>query len=248
MDKKNFIFIAGLHRSGTSLLYKSILQHPDITGFKNTGVPEDEGQHLQNVYKTAKAFGGPGEFAFNIKSYMNENHLLATKTNAIKLFKQWSPYLDLSKEYILEKSPPNIIRTRFLQKLFPDSKFIIILRHPLAVSYATKRWSDGSTLELLEHYLLAYETFFEDMKLLQNVYILKYEDFILAPQESINKIFTYLKLESITVEQEIIQNINNKYFLKWEEEKSSMSQNELNAIYVKFEERINNLGYSLKEV
>jgi len=245
MNDKKFIFIAGLHRSGTSLLDQIIKSHPKISGFQNTGVPEDEGQHLQSVYKVAKAFGGPGKFAFHSESYMNETHPLATEENAKKLFTEWSSYLDISKKYLVEKSPPNIIRTRFLQNLFPESKFIIILRHPIAVSFATKRWSDGSISELIEHYLLAYEAFFKDMKSLQNVHIIKYEEFILMPQETMDKIFMYLELQSISIEEKILKNINEKYFLEWEKEKEIMGKNELDNIYLKFEERVNNLGYSL---
>lgn len=63
-----------------------------------------------------------------------------------------------------------------------------------------------------------------------------------------DEIFTYLEVESIKIEQKIVENINEKYFLEWKKEKSSMSENELNNMYVKFEERVNNLGYSLKEI
>jgi len=246
MKDKKFIFIAGLHRSGTSLLDQIIKSHPKISGFQNTGVPEDEGQHLQSVYKPAKAFGGPGKFAFNQKSYMNETHPLATEENAKKLFKEWSSYLDISKEYMVEKSPPNIIRTRFLQKLFPKSKFIIILRHPIAVSFATKRWSDGSTSELIEHYLKSYEILTEDLKYIRNWHLIKYEDFISSPQKTIDNIFNYLELESISIEQKIKKDINKKYFLQWKEEKKNISNEELSFFYDKYEERVNKFGYSLK--
>ena len=246
MQDKKFIFIAGLHRSGTSLLDKIIKSHPKISGFHNTGVPEDEGQHLQSVYEPAKAFGGPGKFAFHPESYMNETHPLATEENAKKLFKEWSSYLDISQEYIVEKSPPNIIRTRFLQNLFPNSKFIIILRHPIAVSFATKRWSDGSTTELIEHYLKAYEILTEDLQHLKNWHIIKYEDFISSPQKTIDEIFNYLELESISINQKIKKDINKKYFLQWKEEKKNISKEELNFFYDKYEGRVNKFGYSLK--
>lgn len=246
MVNKNFIFIAGLHRSGTSLLDQIIKSHPKISGFHNTGVPEDEGQHLQSVYKTAKAFGGPGKFAFHLESYMNESHYLATKANANKLFKEWSNYLDLSKEYIVEKSPPNIIRTRFLQSLFPKSKFIIILRDPIAVSFATKRWSDGSTSELIEHYLKAYEKLKEDLKYLKSWHMIKYEDLISYPQKTVDEIFNYLELDTIEIKHEIKQDINKKYHLQWKDEKKEFSKKELALFYEKYKKRVDRFGYSLK--
>ena len=137
MEGKQLIFLCGLHRSGTSLLHEIIRSHPEVSGFENTGAPEDEGQHLQSVYQPAVSFGGPGRFAFDSGSRMDESHLLATDTSAKTIFDQWWSYFDMSCQYLVEKSPPNIIRSRFLQKLFPGSKFIFILRHPLAASLLT---------------------------------------------------------------------------------------------------------------
>ena len=178
---------------------------------------------------------------------MNENHPLVSEKNSKKLFEEWSEYLDESKEYFIEKSPPNLIRTRFLQEIFPKSKFIVILRHPLAVSFATKRWSNGSTSELIEHYLVAYELFVKDIKKLNFVHVIQYEKFILSPQEVINEAFNYLKLEPISIEKEVKNNINKKYFLQWEEEKRTLSTQEIEIIFKKFEERVNKFGYSLKD-
>ena len=153
------IFLGGLHRSGTTLLHEILKAHPEISGFFNTGATQDEGMLLQTVYPTARKFGGPGRFGFAEAAFMDENHPLATAENSKKLFQEWSPYWDLEKPYLIEKSPPNLIRTRFLQKLFPNASFIILLRHPLAVSYATQKWSKTSIPSLIEHSLRCYERF-----------------------------------------------------------------------------------------
>ena len=50
MPDHTYVFVGGLHRSGTSLLARSLEAHPSVSGFRDTGVPEDEGQHLQSVY------------------------------------------------------------------------------------------------------------------------------------------------------------------------------------------------------
>ncbi|MCP6391084.1 hypothetical protein NL487_29600, partial [Klebsiella pneumoniae] len=75
----------------------------------------DEGQHLQTVYKPAKAFGGMARFGFNKASFMDENHLLATPASAEKLMREWGAYWDLTRPYLVEKSQPNLVRGRFLQ-------------------------------------------------------------------------------------------------------------------------------------
>src|SRR5207249_5367403 len=59
-----FVFVGGLHRSGTSLMARTIAGHPEVSAFTGTGVPEDEGQHLQTVYPKPSARQQAGRFAF----------------------------------------------------------------------------------------------------------------------------------------------------------------------------------------
>jgi len=243
MEGKKFIFIAGLHRSGTSMLHEIIRSHPNISGFHNTGVPADEGQHLQNVYEPALRFGGPGKFAFNCRSRMDESHPLVSSANAKKLFEQWRPHFDMSCDHLVEKSPPNIIRTRFLQKLFPHSKFIFILRHPLAVSYATQKWSGTSIQSLLEHYLLAHEIMIQDFHWLNSFQFLRYEALVADPQLAIDGIFNFLQLTPIKVIYDIKRDVNEKYFQLWEKDSKNSLNNKLEE---KLETKINTLGYSIK--
>ena len=112
MQEKKFIFISGLHRSGTSLLYKILKEQDEISGLSKTNELEDEGQHVQTVYKPAYEFGGVGKFGFDIKAPLDENSELINEINRKKLFNEWSRFWDLEKNILLEKSPPNIIRTR----------------------------------------------------------------------------------------------------------------------------------------
>lgn len=245
MEDKTFIFLAGLHRSGTSLLHEIIRDHPQISGFSGTGVPEDEGQHLQSIYAAAKKYGGPGKFVFDDRSYMDESHELATSENAKIIFEQWGRHYDLSCQYLIEKSPPNIIKTRFLQKLFPHCKFIVILRHPLAVSYATMKWSKTSITSLLDHTLLAYERFFKDMEALESVYVLRYEEFVLEPQETIDRIFNYLELTTVPLKHDVRSDVNERYFSMWENELKASENRIIGKLPKDIEARANKFGYSI---
>src|ERR1700691_2539156 len=77
-ESHHFVFLGGLHRSGTTLLFRMLREHPEISGFENNKVkeewlaPEDEGQFLQTVYPPAVFFGGPGKFAFAPEAHMTE--------------------------------------------------------------------------------------------------------------------------------------------------------------------------------
>ena len=115
-----FVFVTGLHRSGTSLLARCIAQHPQVSGFSGTGVPEDEGQLLQSVYPPGHLDGGPGRFGFAQRQHLTEHSPQATPESRERLWQEWSPHWDLERPVLLEKSPPHLTKTRFLQALFPE--------------------------------------------------------------------------------------------------------------------------------
>lgn len=247
-----FIFIGGLHRSGTSLIHELLSSHPEISGFSNTGVPENEGQHLQTVFKPAIAYGGPGHFCLNKNSFMEGTDPLATLYNAEKLFNEWKTHWDMQKDYLIEKSPPNLVRTRFLQALFPKSHYIIVLRHPIAIAYATKKWRKRTSIaNLINNALSCFEQFSKDMPYLKNVHVIHYENFIKQPQESLDKITTWLGLEGIKVNQVVHSDINKKYFDLYKKEINSLFQNpfsNLKQIPKHYEKRLNKFGYSAIEL
>lgn len=214
------IFIVGLHRSGTTLLADLLKSHPNISGFSNTGFPMDEGQFLQTVFPIAKVYGGPGKFGFDKRSHLTEKSSLLNDANKKKLQKEWSIHWDLSKEYLLEKSPPNLLKTRFLQAVFPNSYFIYITRHPIAVSYATQKMSTAPLLTIFEHWIHCNKIFMQDSKYLHHVHHIKYEDLVTAPKETLSGIYDFLNIDQIdnTTEQQIKHNINQNYFKQWEKD------------------------------
>ena len=250
MTNKKIIFLAGLHRSGTSLLHTILRSHPKIDGFANTGVPEDEGQFLQSVYPPAMAFGGPGRFGFNTASFMDETHPLATRKNAIRLFQDCSRYWHTDQAYLLEKSPPNLVRTRFLQHLFPQACFVVILRHPIAVAYATQKWSRTSLVSLIEHSLRCYERFWRDAQYLRRVYVLRYEDFVEEPAAGLERLLNWIGVGPMPLEQAVRPDINEQYFQAWEAAQRKPIKRagwEIVARLRRFEPRANAFGYSLRQ-
>ena len=239
------MFVAGLHRSGTSLLHRALRNHPKISGFQGTGVPEDEGQHLQSVFPPARAFGGPGRFAFDARSHMDENHPLATAGNARKLWIDWRRYWDTTASYFVEKSPPNIVRTRFLQAMFPNSVFVIVLRHPIAVSYALRKWCPDSVDSLIEHWLVSYERFLADLPCLQRSFVLRYEQFVADPQGVLDQILQFIGLESAPHGEQVDGSINQKYFELWRSDYPDASQQPGLAPRSAEQRRTRRLGYDL---
>ena len=248
ISNHQFIFICGLHRSGTSVLHECLREHPLISGFKDTGVHEDEGQHLQSVYPPAKFYGGPGKFAFNQEAHLTEDSSLINDENRIRLFSDWKRYWDTGKPFLVEKSPPNLIRTRFLQKMFPDSYFIIILRHPVAVAYATQRiMGGGATIySVMKHWVIAHKILFRDRDYINKSVIIKYEDFVENPYIILEKLYAWLKLKRHDCAERVRPNINQRYFERWEQCDDTIFRKYYRKhIMRRLEKEVNAFGYSL---
>ncbi len=242
--KQRILFIAGLHRSGTSILHRGIRQHPQISGFYNTGVPEDEGQHLQTVFPTARQLGGPGRFAFHRRAHLTETSALVTAENRDRLIREWGNYWDFSKPVLVEKSPKNLVQMRFLQALFPESYFLVILRHPAVVAMATRKWAKRRPLiYLIRHWLHAHRLLMEDLPHLVHCRIIYYEDFVLNPKDHFLRIFQWIEVEPFHPETEV-RNANTGYLEQWKE---------LSAWYRKwikhrYEHAARALGYSFEDL
>jgi hypothetical protein len=179
-DHRKYVFVCGMPRSGTSMLGRNIGRLADCTDLKNTGTIEDEGQYVQNVYPTAYEFGGAGRFGFDPQTHRTESSSLLTPENVAKLKTSWNRYWDSTKPICVEKTPGNLLMTRFLQAAFPDSYFVVIRRHPVPVAMASQKWKVNVTSldNLFKHWLHCHALFESDRKYLKRVYELRYEDYV----------------------------------------------------------------------
>jgi hypothetical protein len=248
VEHRRFVFIGGLHRSGTSLIFRCLKEHPLISGFENTEAPEDEGQHLQSIYRPGVAHGGPGKFGFDPEAHLTDTSNLITVDNRLRLFTEWKSYWDVEKPVLLEKSPPNLIRTRFLQELFPNSYFIVVTRHPIAVAYATQKWSNTSLAELIEHWLICHEKFEQDKQHIRRLLVLRYEDFVEQPQAALETIYSFVGLPTHLNRIEVRSNVNEKYLKQWrvcQDDALPGGRTETSCIRLQYERRVAAFDYSL---
>jgi hypothetical protein len=251
----HFVFLCGLHRSGTTLLFRMLREHPEMTGFANNKVAdewtplEDEGQFLQGIYPPAMCYGGPGSFAFAPEAHVTESSALLTPQNKAQLAVDWFPYWDLAKPYLLEKSPPHLLMTRFLQSVFPTSSFIVIVRHPVAVSLATTKWSARSLDSLIEHWLVAQETFETDRPYLQRVMTVAYESLVEDPAAALRKIYAFLGVAPHPTSFVASTEHNQRYFAQWLEMAGNPeSRASIEEWSARYETRVGAFGYSLQNL
>lgn len=238
------VFVGGLHRSGTTLLASIMAGHPQISGFRHTGAPEDEGQHLQTVVPTDEHHGGPGRFAFTPEAHLTEASPYAAADHARRLRAQWNRYWDLSRPVLLEKSPPNLTRFRFLQQVFPGSKFILAIRHPIPVTLSTRKWTPAlSHRRLVEHWVHAHHIAFSDAAYLDHFMVVTHENLSREPAETMAKVAAFLGVPAWFDVTGLDPAVTNRYFDQW---RSEVVEAGLAAGMVDLEDAVNGYGYSLE--
>lgn len=214
------VFICGLHRSGTTLLEQYLYSHFKVKALR-APVPENEGQFLQDVYKPALHYGGPGKFAFSQKMQDDLRELTDFDSYASRILSSWSKHTVGEGSILLEKSPPNITKMKWLRKVFPDAVFIVWTRDPRAVSGATQKWSKTGLEELMQHWNTAYSIARDDIN--PDTIVMHYEEFCASPESCLKKSgldhFLERRAEPIELSERFrsISNTNTKYIKRFED-------------------------------
>lgn len=135
---------------------------------------------------------------------------------------------------LLEKSPSNMIMTRFLQALWtqkhavhevpmpPSAKivhFVIITRHPIATALAHAVYPDCKMMTLLElvmHWIAQHQTMALDVKHLDSVTHIQYEELVRNPDAYLTQIYTAVGLDPARAPKRgvALKAFNNKKYHK----------------------------------
>lgn len=189
-----FLFIAGLHRTGTSILSQIIGAHPDVSAIESSPAPENEGCYLQGAIPHTALHGRPGHYATDPAQHHAETSHYNSLETKRRMLADWNPWFDPSRRWWLEKSPVNLTRMRLYQQLFPTCQFVVILRHPQVMAAALAKWVDDAPATLVDYALDAYDIMERDIEFLHSVMVLRYEDLVARPKATIHAIHAFLSL------------------------------------------------------
>lgn len=200
----SLVFVISPPRAGSTLLQRmmgahaEIFTHPEphlITPIAHLGVFDNVEKapydHI-NAAEATKSFirglpAGEQDYLDALRAYTDTLYGRMLSTSA--------------SSYFLDKTPANALVLPFLQRLYPDAKYVVLTRHPLAVfsSYANS-FFDGDWRRahefnpILERYVPAMGAFLRERPVpLSHV---AYEDLVTEPAAQLERIFAFLGLEN----------------------------------------------------
>ncbi|APE46019.1 nodulation protein NoeE (plasmid) [Sulfitobacter alexandrii] len=192
---RRYLFIGGLHRSGTSLLARLVGNHPDISSISGSPAPENEGCYLQGAIPHTALHGRPMHFATDPDQHHIEGCCHDTLHVRERIEADWGQWFDPSRPWRVEKSPVNLTRMRLYQQLFPMSQFLVITRHPEIVAAAVAKWVDGTPTALTDHWIAAHGQMCGDLPYFHAICVIRYEDLCRDPTRTIAGIHQFMGLE-----------------------------------------------------
>ena len=131
-----------------------------------------------------------------------------------------------------------------MRQLLPGSRFLFIVRHPIAVSLATEKWSNKTITDRLLHWHAAYSIMLDDIDSADDCLVIRYEDFVRSPQHYLEQICDLVDLAHFSAAQ-IVEDHNPKYFLDWRKRYAS-EMSDLQAV-LPDNPVLRRFGYSLGE-
>jgi hypothetical protein len=147
-QRNRYVFIAGLHHSGTSLAYRLIANQPGVRSLQYTraGANEDEGQHMQDLWPTVSQRIASGrclpctvslclpvmdQIAIHGRGYLRR-----------ELLRQWGPYWvtraksSLSTNFVVHVEKDPDMGSAFVKlRLFGRrATLVFVMRHPFTAA------------------------------------------------------------------------------------------------------------------
>lgn len=211
---QNPIFVVGFTRSGTTLLQSLIATQENIYTFPETHFfCEYLNQYLQlkdgiiskecldDFFKKAREFSGLDIDWYEIDYFkmLADKGMLTDKMffeNIVKhhLIKQVD-YKEISGITWLEKTPYHGFVMEKILQMYPESRFVSIIRHPLPTIYSTKKYiHPNETYEFIANKWKRLVNQIEEFKIQhpEKIYSVKHEDLIREPNNVIKEVCRFL--------------------------------------------------------
>jgi hypothetical protein len=245
-----WVFVVGCYNSGTTLLSEVLGTHHKISSLPT------EGQYLTDQFPSDHKIGLSRMWVQREDLYrLNEND---EGPDVNRLKKEWAMRFNLTKPILLEKTPANSARIRWLEKNFENAYFVGIVRNGYAASEGISRKAQpihlksGWSIEQAAYqWYRSNHLLLEDSKHVNNFMWMKYEDFTADPQKEINRVMDFLGLSgeggidlsqdwSIHERKQTIKNLNHENIDK-------LSDDQIESITTIAKDMLLEFGYPLMD-
>jgi hypothetical protein len=198
------IFLIGAPRSGTTLLARMLSAHSQIHGRAEPHLVTPIA-HLGYFGKVQKAPYDQNNVEQAIREVVAEiprheaGYLDALRAYTDSLYAQLMEVAPPGKRLFLDKTPAYALVLPFLTKLYPQARYVVLTRHPLAVlSSYVESFFDGDYRVALEHnpilqrYVPELARFVRERPV-PHVWV-KYEDLVQEPETHFRRVCEHLGL------------------------------------------------------
>ncbi|HUE87975.1 MAG TPA: sulfotransferase [Vicinamibacterales bacterium] len=182
-----WLFLLGCNNSGTTLLVETLQSHPLIRKLPK------EGQRLTKAIPNSAPLGIGRVFTQRLDLFRQTES--GDGMCVPRLRYDWAYFSDPRPGIRLEKSPPNTLRSRWLQRHFAPARFLVLVRDPYAVCEGIARRRGHSIEEAAVHWRTVHEILQEDLPHLERALTVRYEDFCERPLDVLETVRGFLGLE-----------------------------------------------------
>jgi len=205
-DHARWVFLVGCFNSGTTLLHDLLAEHPLV------GSMPDEGQFFTDQLLVARDVGLRRLWALEPELFwLDETR--GTHIRVPRLKRQWGArFNDHTRPVLLEKTPTNAARTRWLQAHFPGATFVGIIRDGRAVAEGIRRKTGCSLALAVRQWVRSNEIMLRDFEYLQRKRLIRYEDLTEDPARVVGELLAFLELPAVsTVDRDRARKIHEQY-------------------------------------
>lgn len=212
-----WVFLVGCYNSGTTLLHDLLAMHPHV------GSMPDEGQFFTDQLPVPRDLGLRRLWALKPELFqLDEN--AGPHVNLQRLQRQWgAKFNDPARPVLIEKTPTNAARTRWLQARFSPASFVGIIRDGRAVAEGIRRKTGCDLESAARQWALSNEIMLRDFEHLRHKRLVKYEQLTADPDGVVADLLTFLELPPLTRElgasewaiheqRSVIVNMNSRSF------------------------------------
>ncbi|MEO1130690.1 MAG: sulfotransferase [Planctomycetota bacterium] len=181
-----WLFIIGAGNSGTTLLTRILRLHPAIRDLPWEGARYTRALHLPGPEGVGRVF------TQKLDRYRLTEEDDAEPARRVRF--DWAWHYPRYPGWLLEKSPVNSVRARWLQANFQPARFIVLTRSPYAVCEGIRRRSAHSVEEAATHWAALHDLLEADLPRLEHVLQLTYERICEDPRGVVADLEVFLDL------------------------------------------------------